>query len=323
MPVSVYFNNQEASREQMLLEDMVIESIRNHGIDIYYLPRTSQKANNESFYAPTGDALYPNQQDDYTRHLKGIDDLFGDDPVKYYDRAFKLDMYLETFNDFGGQQEFFSKFGLQVEKTARVAVARRTFEKYIPKTLRLLPNEGDLIYLPRQRKLMEIRFVDRDTSFFQLGKYEPYMYALSLETFKYAGELIATGIEEIDFVCDDTGLSTNFKMNTESLSVESFARGSIAYEGIDVDNATAKGIIVAFNRLTGILRLRNIKGVFTVGATLTDSRNGATGVLVEYSTQKTATEGEIVDNYFIEKEAIDEGYLDFSEANPFGEVNEQ
>ena len=317
MPVSVYFNNQEASREQLLLEDMVIESIKNHGIDIYYLPRASQ-----DYEANTGNILDPGQLTDYTRHLKGIDDLFGDDPIKYFDRAIKLDMYLETFNDFGGQQEFFSKFGLQVEKTARVAVARRTFEKYVPRGLRLLPNEGDLIYLPRQRKLMEIRFVDRDTSFFQLGKYEPYMYALSLETFKYAGELIATGVEEVDFTCDDTALSTNFRMNVASLSADSFARGDIVYEGATVETATAKGIAVSFNRLTGVLRLRNIMGVFTIGATLTGDVSGATGVLLEYSTQKTATEGEIMDNYFIEKEAVQEGYLDFSEANPFGEVNE-
>lgn len=317
MPVSVYFNNQEASREQMLLEDMVIESIKNHGIDIFYLPRASQ-----SYEEATGDVLDPGQVDDYTRHMKGIDDLFGDDPVKYFNRAIKLDMYLETFNDFGGQQEFFSKFGLQVEKTARVAVARRTFEKYVPKTLRLLPNEGDLIYLPRQRKLMEIRFVDRDTSFFQLGKYEPYMYALSLETFKYAGELIATGIDEVDFVCDDTALSTNFRLNVASLSTESFTRGDIAYEGASLETATAKGIVVMFNRMTGVLRLRNIMGAFTIGATLTGDVSGATGVLLEYSTQKTATEGEIADNYFIEKESVQENYLDFSEVNPFGEVNE-
>ena len=56
MPTSVYFNNQNASREQMLLEDMVIESIKNHGIDVYYLPRTSQSV---------------------------LDSLFGDDPVKF------------------------------------------------------------------------------------------------------------------------------------------------------------------------------------------------------------------------------------------------
>lgn len=318
MPTSVYFNNQEASREQLLLEDMVIESIKNHGIDIYYMPRSSRDF-------PAG------QLDDYTKHVKGVDDLFGDDPVKYYNSAYKIDMYLETFNDYGGQQEFFSKFGLQIEKTARVAVARRTFEKYV--TTRNLPKEGDLIYLPAQRKLMEIRFVERDVSFYQLGKRLPYMYVLSLETFKYNGELIATGIQEIDFVCDDTGLSTNFVVDTATMSADSFIRGEIAWQGPagDFANANSTGIITNFNRTTSpiyneyadgpmpaeTLRLRNIKGAFTVGDPIYGFTTGASANLVSYNILKTATEGEIMDNYQIQEEA--NSILDFSETNPFGE----
>lgn len=311
MPTSVYFNNQNASREQMLLEDMVIESIKNHGIDIYYLPRTSQSI-------PSGHAdgiSFPTV--DYTKHVVGVDDLFGDDPVKYYDSAYKIDMYLETFNDFGGQQEFFSKFGLQIEKTARVAVARRTFEKYVPTRIRNLPKEGDLIYLPTQRKLMEIRFVERDISFFQLGKVEPYMYALSLETFKFNGEFINTGIEEIDFVADDTGLSTNFSMNVATLSTASFQRGDLAYQGASPATANAKGVVVAFDRPTGTLRLRNIKGAFTRDEIVYGTVSGASGTLLDYDLLQTATEGEISDNRLIENEA--DTILDFSESNPFGE----
>jgi hypothetical protein len=295
MPTSVYFNNQNASREQMLLEDMVIESIRNHGIDIYYIPRTSQGT---------------------------LDTLFGDDPVKYFDQAIKIDMYLETFNDFGGQQEFFSKFGLQIEKTARVAVARRTFEKYVPKSIRSIPFEGDLIYLPTQRKLMEIRFVERDISFFQLGKMVPYMYALSLETFKYNGEFINTGIEEIDAMCDESALSTNYNMVVNSFSNTSFVRGEVAYQGTDVANATSKGIVVTFDRPTVVLRLRNIKGVFsnTAGSnTVHGSATGASGNLANYDILYDATipQGEIGDNVIIEAQA--NVVLDFSEKNPFGE----
>lgn len=319
MPTSVYFNNQNATREQMLLEDLVIESIRNHGIDIYYLPRTSQSI-------PDG------QASDYTKHVIGVDDLFGDDPVKYYDSAYKVDMYLETFQDFGGQQEFFSKFGLQIEKTARLAVARRTFEKYVPRTLRNMPKEGDLLYLPAQRKLMEIRFVERDASFFQLGKVVPYMYVLSLETFKFNGEFLNTGIEEIDFVADDTSLSTNFSMNTSTLSTESFVRGDIAYQGANTTVANARGIVVSFDRPNGILRLRNIKGEFSTNANVTvvGSVSGATGTILDFDLLKTATEGEISDNKLIQNEAGTApdivtglggvaGILDFSERNPFGE----
>ena len=300
MPTSVYFNNQNATREQMLLEDLVIESIRNHGIDIYYIPRTSQSI---------------------------LDDLFGDDPVKYFDSAYKIDMYLETFQDYGGQQEFFSKFGLQIEKTARVAVARRTFEKYVPRGVRNIPKEGDLIYMPTQRKLMEIRFVEKDMSFFQLGKVEPYMYALSLETFKYNGEFINTGIEEIDAVCDESALSTNYYVsNTSYGSAATFTRGEVAFQGAS-PASNVFGIVVSFDRPAGILRLRNIRGEFsnTTSNTITGATSGATANLASYNIMVVATEGELADNFLIESEAGSStgtpgsGVLDFSENNPFGE----
>jgi hypothetical protein len=232
-------------------------------------------------------------------------------------------MYLETFQDYGGQQEFFSKFGLQIEKTARLAVARRTFERYMPRGVRSLPLEGDLIYMPIQRKLMEIRFVERDMSFFQLGKVVPYMYGLSLETFKYNGEFLNTGIEEIDTVADESAVSINYYVsNTSYGSGASFVRGEVAYQGTDAANSTAKGIVVSFDRPAGILRLRNIKGSFsnTAGAnTIYGNSTTASANLVSYDLLYNATipQGEISDNVIIEQEA--DTILDFSESNPFGE----
>jgi hypothetical protein len=288
MPTSVYFNNQNATREQMLLEDLVIESIRNHGIDVYYMPRTSQGT---------------------------LDSLFGDDPVKYYDQAIKLDMYLETFQDFGGQQEFFSKFGLQIEKTARLAVARRTFEKYISTSLRNMPKEGDLIFMPTQRKMMEIRFVEKDMSFYQLGKVVPYMYGLSLETFKYNGEFLNTGIEEIDLMGDESALSVQY--NVAPTSTASFERGEVAFQGANT-SSNIFGIVVKYDRPEGILRLRNIRGQFAANGVIRGLTSNATATLTDYNPLYNATipQGEVGDNEIIEEEA--NNYLDFSESNPFG-----
>lgn len=293
MPVSVYFNNQGASREQILLEDMIIESIKNHGIDIYYMPRGSQSI---------------------------LDTLFGDDPVKYYDKAYKVDMYLETFSDYGGQQEFFSKFGLQIEKTARVAIARRTFERYIPTSIRTLPKEGDLVYLPAQKKLFEIRFVERDKSFFQLGKFQPYMYVLSMEAFKYNGEFINTGIEEIDYIGDESAVSINYTV-ADDQNQPSFIRGEIAFQGpsyTDVTQATAKGIVVTHDRPNNVVRLRNIMGSFTRGASMYGNQSGASYVIGSYDELYDATipQGEVGDNVIIQQEA--DAVLDFTETNPFG-----
>jgi len=288
MPTSVYFNNQNATREQFLVEDLIIESVRNHGIDIYYLPRTSQSQ---------------------------IDALFGDDPVKYFDRAFKIDMYLETYNDYEGQQEFFSKFGLQIDKTARVAVARRTFERYVPTSLRPNPNEGDLIYMPVQQKLFEIRFIEEEKNFFQLGKSAPYMYAMSIENMKYNGEFINTGIEEIDGLCDALAPSIDFTM-VEDAGQVSYTRGEIAYQGASLATATCRAIVVSFDRPSMTLRLRNIKGTFAEGTDIIGDTTGATFELDTYDKQENASSA-YDSNALIESEA--ENILDFSETNPFGE----
>jgi hypothetical protein len=289
MPTSVYFNNQNATREQFLVEDLIIESIRNHGIDIYYLPRTSQSS---------------------------IDKLFGDDPVKYYDKAYKIDMYLETFNDFEGQQEFFSKFGLQIDKTAKVAVARRTFQRLVPSAVRKFPKEGDLIYLPIQEKLLEVRFVEEEKNFFQLGKVAPYMYGLSIETFKYNGEFLNTGMDVVDQIADNVAPSLTFDM-VEAGQTTSYIRGEPVYQGASIGSATAKGIVAEFDRVNLELRLRNIKGVFTNTSPIIGVETGASYTLANFDPMENSA-SEFDDNVLLQTEASN--ILDFSETNPFGEV---
>lgn len=290
MATSVYFNNQNATREQFLVEDLIIESIRNHGIDIYYLPRTT-RANTE-------------------------DKLFGDDPVKTYDQAIKIDMYMETFNDFEGQQEFFSKFGLNIDKVARLAVARRTFERYVSNTLRNLPKEGDLIYLPIQQKLMEIRRVEEEKNFFQLGKVSPYMFVLSVETFKYNGELLQTGISEIDNIANQVTPSVLVEL-TDIGSANSYVTEEIVYQGADLENATAVAYVSEFNLPLLQLRIRNIKGVFANGGNIIGATSNADFVVgVEYDMRENAS-SPYEDNTRVELES--NTFLDFTESNPFGE----
>jgi hypothetical protein len=179
-----------------------------------------------------------------------------------------------------------------------------------------MPKEGDLVFMPTQRKLMEIRFVERDASFYQLGKVIPYMYALSMETFKYNGEFLNTGIQEIDLMGDESALSTNF--NVAPTSSASFERGEVAFQGASV-SSNVFGIVVSYDRPAGILRLRNIRGGFgTSNAAITGLTSGATANCVSYNILYNATipQGEIGDNEIIEEEA--NTYLDFSESNPFG-----
>lgn len=290
MATSVYFNNQNATREQWLLEDLIIESIRNHGIDIYYIPRDSQSS---------------------------TDALFGDDPVKCFTRAIKLDMYLETFSDYTGNKEFFSKFGLEIQETAKVCVARRTFERFIPHSLRNLPKEGDLIYLPIQMKLMEIKFTEEERNFFQLGRdsRNPYMYSLTIEAFKYNGELINTGITEIDLIGDSKTFGIDFTLTAGGSG--SYNQHEIVYQGASLAAATAKGYVSSWDIPSRMLRVRNIKGEFLPAKGVVRGTDSSANWSISSGNSMHDSTDPIEDNYQMESEAA--VILDFSESNPFGE----
>jgi hypothetical protein len=287
MGTSVYFNNQNASREQILIEDMIIESIKNHGIDIYYIPRDSQSS---------------------------LDELFGDDPVKSFTQAYPMEAYLESFNDFEGNSEFFSKFGLEIQKSARMAIARRTFEQNLPTDLRNLPKEGDLIWMPVQQKLLEIRRVEEEKNFFQAGKLAPYMFGLNIETFKYNGELINTGIEAIDKVCENNAYSVEYTMTAGGIGT--FNPTEIVYQGASLAAATAKGYVASWDKPTRLLRIRNIKGEFAAGVLVRGATSAAAWTLTSGNIQENSTDP-FEDNVRIETEA--DSILDFTETNPFGE----
>lgn len=266
---------------------MIIESIKNHGIDIYYIPRDSQSS---------------------------LDELFGDDPVKSFTRAYPMEAYLESFNDFEGNSEFFSKFGLEIQKSARMAIARRTFEQNLPTDLRNLPKEGDLIWMPVQQKILEIRRVEEEKNFFQAGKLAPYMFGLNIETFKYNGELINTGIEAIDKVCENNAYSVEYTMTAGGIG--SFNTTEIVYQGASLAAATAKGYVTSWDKPTRILRIRNIKGEFVAGTLVRGATSAAAWTLSSGNTQENATDP-YEDNVRIETEA--DSILDFTETNPFGE----
>jgi hypothetical protein len=174
MPTSVYFNNYNSVAEQRVLEDLIVESIKIMGFDGYYLPNDN----------------------DIARDL-----LFGEDPVKKFQSAFPLELYLSNSLDYDGEKEFFSKFGLEIKNNVNVIVSKRSFEQRVPQNIFQRPREGDLIYVPFLNgtgELYEIKFADQDKDFHTLGRRVPFFYELQLEKFKFSHELIVTGVQEID-----------------------------------------------------------------------------------------------------------------------------
>lgn len=169
--VNPYFS-QGTKNEQYLMEDIIIESMRIYGQEMVYIPRT----------------------------LVSKDEILGEDRLSKFTKSYPIEMYFENVDSYDGQGAFLQKFGLMMEQSATLVVARRRWEQLIGKYGQtILPNrpaEGDLIYFPLTKGLFEIKFVKHQDPFYQIGKL--YVYKLQVELFQYASEHIDTGIPEID-----------------------------------------------------------------------------------------------------------------------------
>lgn len=178
MATNFFFNNFSASNEQNLYEDLIIESIRIYGEDMYYVPRV----------------------------LTNYDDLLGEDAQSQYNQAILVELYIKSVDGFTGDGNFMSKFGLQIRDQVVFSIAQRTFKQEVANfTDEIRPNEGDLIYFPLNRKCFQIKYVNNKEMFYQFGALQTF--ELTCELFEYSNEQFNTGIPEIDI------LQKNFSLN--------------------------------------------------------------------------------------------------------------
>lgn len=194
MATSVFFNNFQSSQEQFLIEDLVIESIKIYGYDLYYLPRTRV----------------------------AFDTIYNEDTLSEFKQALSVEMYIKNVDGFDGDGDFMSKFGLEIRDRVTFTIARRVFNNEVGAELLLnRPQEGDLIFFPLNNKIFEIKFVEHEAIFYQLGSLQTY--DLTCELFEYSSERFSTGIDIIDNLyvnnyLTDTNYSeaiTDFALQTE------------------------------------------------------------------------------------------------------------
>ncbi len=184
MPTNFFFqsgNTSGTTSEQRLIEDLIIESLKIYGHDVFYLPRTLVKE----------------------------DTIFDEDTLSKFTQAYPLEMYLENIEGFGGDGELFSKFGLEVRDSATFILARRRWDELVKTsggifTQDTRPSEGDLLYFQKTNSLFEIREVEFNNPFYQANKL--YIYRLKCELFEYSSEVIETGITELDANVEEDSL---------------------------------------------------------------------------------------------------------------------
>lgn len=293
MATNLYWNNfpKNITNEQLLMEDLVIESLQIHGMMIFYMPRTSQDS---------------------------VDYLYGEDPLKQYTKAYPLEMYLEDVTGMEGEGDFISKFGLEIRDEIKLLVSRRRFSATIPQ---IRPNEGDLIYVPLVQNFFEITFVEHENDqamFYTLGRGRGgnvYVYALKLKQFVFSNEVIETGITEIDEQIRDEYPRTRITLNDVN---GVFLRDEIVYQGDSYETRTADALVHDFKPSFYVDTYRN-RGLFTTG-TLVGKTSGTTATILVSSDTATMDNAfeDIIDNNRIETES--DAILDWTEKNPFGEA---
>lgn len=150
------------------------------------------------------------------RTLQNFDKIYGEDTqTSKFTQALDIEMYIKNVEGFAGDGDFLSKFGVQIKDQITFTVARRSFNDEVGRFLDVVrPREGDLIFFPLNQKLFEIKFVEHEGVFYQLGSLQ--MYDLKCELFEYQSEVFDTGVTEIDALYTDYSLDvTRFSLMTE------------------------------------------------------------------------------------------------------------
>lgn len=234
MPSKYFQNYGKPAVEINLIEDLYNEAINIQGFSGYYIPNTN---------------------------VAGRDLIYGDDPLKHFDDAYKMDMYLVNTMDYGDEQDFFSKFGLEVRNQTKIQFSFREFMKRTNKQF-TVPEEGNLIFIPFFKdsgELFEIKFVNTSKDLYTLGRVRPFYYELSLEPFKYNDESLDTGIESIDMI--EVLESYKTLIDVEG-GTGDYTVGEIIYQG-DANNKIAYGEVTAWDSANSIITIINNKGDFS------------------------------------------------------------
>lgn len=130
--------------------------------------------------------------------LLSRDEIFRESDVNKFDTTFTIETYLKSINGFEGDGKFLSvELGYEIRDSVTFTIAKSVFESI---TSLDRPTEGSLIYLPLDKKCYEIKFVDHQSIFYQLGKLNTY--DLRCELLEVNGQIFDTGIEEIDRLND-------------------------------------------------------------------------------------------------------------------------
>lgn len=175
---------QGSPSEQRLIQDLINEQLRIYGIEVTYIPRQ------------------------FVRKESIIEEV----TASRFNDNFLLEVYLNTYDGHSGAGDILTKFGVSLRDELNIVVSKERFEDFVAPLVDQFyndleeldrPREGDLIYFPLGKRLFEVKFVEHEKPFYQLGK--NYVYELTCELFEYEDEYINTTVPEIDEAIKEQG----------------------------------------------------------------------------------------------------------------------
>jgi len=198
------------SSEQRLVQDLINEQLRMYGVEVVYIPRK------------------------FVNKKTIIEEVTS----SRFDDNFAIEAYLNNYDGYSGQGDILTKFGVSLRDELLITISKERFEDFIAPFLGGLddgteesdiilssrPREGDLIYFPLGERLFEVKFVEHENPFYQLGR--NYVYELKCELFEYEDEIIDTSIGEIDTQVKEDGYITT--LNLIGVGISATASASIS-----------------------------------------------------------------------------------------------
>ena len=285
---------QGSPNEQYLVQDLINEQLKIYGVEVYYLPRKIFKTDN----------------------------IIREIQSSKFDDVFMMEAYINNYDGYAPDSDIMTKFGLRLKNEISLTISREKYEEFIAPFLEGIssgiregliteydfadliarPKEGDLIYFPLGERLFEIKRVESEKPFYQLGT--NYVYELSCELYEYENELIDTAIEEVDNTVEDEGYITSLVLAGVAVTATATATvGTGAISKIFLNNdgsgytstptvtfsdppsgvgtVTARAIAITTSRanVQSILRLELTNGGsgYTTAPTITITGGGGTG----------------------------------------------
>ena len=211
MPVNPFFQHGSPD-EQRLVQQLVDEQISMFGIDCFYIPRKQILT----------------------------DDILGEVQSSKFNDNYLIEAYLNNYEGYAKGSDIMSKFGINLQNEITLTISRERFEDFIAPfqfnstnlqgaldgdiDFGTRPKEGDLIFFPLGERLFEIKHVEHESPFFQLGK--NYTYELQCELYQLQDDIIDTNVAQIDSRLSEEGYITTVSLagigSTAKASVDTF-----------------------------------------------------------------------------------------------------